>query len=33
MNGLVGGLFLSYLLNDDSSCDDKAFMNLFFAIG
>jgi len=33
MGALVGGLFLSYLLDNDTTCDDRDFTKLYFVIG
>jgi hypothetical protein len=33
MDGLVGGMFLAFLMDTDESCFDDGFHDLFFAIG
>ena len=33
LDGLVGGMFLSFLLDDEDKCDDKVFVKVFFYIG
>jgi len=33
IGGLVGGMFLSFLMDDDDKCADRSFTNVFFIIG
>jgi len=33
LDGLVGGMFLAFLLDTSDSCDNKDFINVFFYIG
>jgi len=33
LDGLVGGMFLAFLLDTSDSCDNKEFINVFFYIG
>ena len=33
LDGLVGGMFLAFLLDTSDTCDNKAFINVFFYIG
>jgi len=33
LDGLVGGMFLAFLLDTSETCDNKAFINVFFYIG
>ena len=33
LDGLVGGMFLSFLLDTSEKCDDKDFIAVFFFIG
>jgi len=33
LDGLVGGMFLSFLLEDEDSCEDKNFTRVFFTVG
>ena len=33
IGGLVGGMFLSFLMDEDDKCADRSFTNAFFVIG
>ena len=33
LDGLVGGMFFAFLLDDPDKCDDKVFVHVFFYIG
>jgi len=33
IGGLVGGMFLSFLMDEDEKCYDRSFTNVFFVIG
>jgi len=33
IGGLVGGMFLSFLMDEDDKCADRSFTNVFFIIG
>ena len=33
LDALVGGMFLSFLMDTANNCDDKSFTNIFFIIG
>jgi hypothetical protein len=32
LDGLVGGMVISFLLNTEEQCDDKEFLNIFFLV-